>query len=847
MISIITGYLKHRIKGTISIIVSVLCFSLLIMSCNTLIHETNQDELSNLLDIAGEHDICCFNLSSEQVDQLSKDNRISKTGYFYNCGLYILSDNISTFTLGHFDNNGLSMGHIELMEGLFPEKPEEICMEDHIRYASSPIMKIGDNISLTKNGVTENFVISGFIKDYQANWNLIDDYEKGISDFPSIIVSYEYSLSNAISINALINVQGMDQRGNTGLIASEMCDDLGIDDVVFNDNKGSIYQNVLFKPVKMYSLYFTLIYSVIGLVMLNYLYSLFLTDLYKDFDILRSIGADKSFLLKTLITVILIPYIIGLALGIIVYTALFSSVLNGKYIGLISGEIIRSIIYPLIIIVLIVLIKSLQTVFRKRKRGSDRQNRFTEQYTYELIKINIRSKYKRIFLIIMTILFFVISVSCIHYDESIREREFISSYYGIYANASSGYMLQYMGPYCVTSYNSTYKYKDLELLTEKLKGTDVKLSYEYEDNFTLLIPEDHCVYWDILIQSSPSDFHLLPYCISENQKGISTIPAVTLKSDNIDEYRNRYPSVDFEEDLKKGNVVLILPPILKNNENISDFTTVDPKVLIYEETFNEGDTITISRLKPVGSFKELQEDPNKVVYCEDKLKISKIIRIPADVIDIDGQMYKDYTPKILWNEETANSLNVVDGIARFSAIIPKDISEDKYSMYRTLILHTAMASNNSYIYEDKVFSDFYSDLFQKVNANLYIIGGMFIIALLVLLVSVLYISINSLQKNYAILLTLGIGAKDIKNIIMIEYMFYWLSGVIMILPMEIILLKTYSWKILTVRLTVDGLIPYLISVFVLALIIISILIIIKNMYCKKLYKSNIAELIRYSE
>lgn len=91
-------------------------------------------------------------------------------------------------TVGWFDADAIELGKIQLIEGAFPKKENEIAIEESYKNLLDSEWNIGESRSVDFESGKRNFILAGIIKDYSSKWSLPAEVKVGKNTFPNILV-----------------------------------------------------------------------------------------------------------------------------------------------------------------------------------------------------------------------------------------------------------------------------------------------------------------------------------------------------------------------------------------------------------------------------------------------------------------------------------------------------------------------------------------------------------------------------------------------------------------------------------------------------------------------------------
>lgn len=111
-----------------------------------------------------------------------------------------ISEDLSA-TIGWMNIDAFKIGHINLIKGKFPTNENEVAIESFYLEKLDPTWKLGDTKKLLINNNVTQVKLVGIIENYSAKWSVPYNIEKGVNDFPNILVANK---DNSLTSNFLI-------------------------------------------------------------------------------------------------------------------------------------------------------------------------------------------------------------------------------------------------------------------------------------------------------------------------------------------------------------------------------------------------------------------------------------------------------------------------------------------------------------------------------------------------------------------------------------------------------------------------------------------------------------------
>ena len=266
----------------------------------------------------GEQHAVIFDASQRQRDSVKTGGKLKRAGTIRLYGTYREAVGKTPITIGSFDREAFSLGHIRLKAGKMPRSPHEIALENNIVSRLADGVGIGSTIVLEKDdGAPAEYTISGILHDYSAAWNRPEELRRGRNDLPSgVILPTDGSLT-AKAAHVLLYFD--DYKADDIM---NYCKSLGVDDY-----SGIINTNFYvdgYSDIGNLTLFLNLFYVIVLLlfgITIWFGYQLFLYRTKNTYQVFYILGAQtgKPFLLfiSQVLLITLSGYAIGMGLGFV--------------------------------------------------------------------------------------------------------------------------------------------------------------------------------------------------------------------------------------------------------------------------------------------------------------------------------------------------------------------------------------------------------------------------------------------------------------------------------------------------------------------------------------------------
>ncbi|WP_026907596.1 FtsX-like permease family protein [Paucisalibacillus globulus] len=279
----------------------------------------------------GEHTLVLLD-TSKSKDTLYSSKDIQQIGEIKILGNLILQDQYIA-TVGTLDKLALEMGRIELLSGSFPERENEVVIESSYLSLIDKNWKIGEKKILNINNKSLELTLSGIAKDYSAKWTVSNNVQKGINDFPNIILSNKNKLEIE-SQNLLVQLKG--NSGNIDSIQEKASGLLAEHTGFFNDR---LFYNGLanYQDITTLSFVFQIIILLASFLCMYCLFYFFNFNQLRKLAVLKAVGSTNLNLIKLAFSqvfiLLLISFLLSLPLLYILRKWIINNTFNISYLG----------------------------------------------------------------------------------------------------------------------------------------------------------------------------------------------------------------------------------------------------------------------------------------------------------------------------------------------------------------------------------------------------------------------------------------------------------------------------------------------------------------------------------
>lgn len=680
--------------------------------------------------------------------------RLQKKGL--NIGEYQIVDkmvfnNDKIVSIGWMDEDALKMGHIQLLEGTYPKKINEVAIEESYLQLIDNHWDVGEKRTIQINNKEIEVFLVGIINNYSAKWSVPIGLEKGVNDFPNIFISKQTSYSEDKSRNFLIKIHGNKRNAEEGML--KLLDDYS--------QSGTINERLFYKglidndSISLLSWVFQGLTLILSLLCVISLFHYFNIEQSRKIAVLKALGATKRNLYFLYFFQCLFIFILSLIVTIPIHLMLHSLIIYNTFEQSVfhimdSYYLIVILIWLLLIFLIIYFISilmvnksnnySVNEMFSKQIDTDKLYNSITKNVQSFSIKQLARQLFmypKHLIITILSLCFstLLITFSIYFQKESSGLWETEQSYYltsqEIYGHkvVDNLTVLQKQG--------LTFSVKDVQIL-EKIPGILYVDKNPFMKDVHLLMDQD------LLIP--PIGKWIEEYGSDENRyNGKEIIPNVRYKIVDYDEFKN----IDSEKRFKelRGKIILFIPTDLKSSE---------VEHLIGEKV----------------SFVKMFESSGKLETLQKDYEILDVKDKPFEEIVNKKNKIKFDEVTIILDLETALESGFFPGYNELGIYSESNLSKEKYKKIDTAVNQLIATIPGSLIQNIPEFI--------KEDTKIYSLLGFmgklsFIVAIVLTVTSIVVVvfsKYNLQKRNWGIYLSLGLSKKQIIKFLTLEMLSY---------------------------------------------------------------------------
>ena len=692
--------------------------------------------------------------SDQSYASLKNKKDVEAIGQFKLLGTVDLHEG-HTATVGTMDNDAQKLGKLETIEGNFPSIENGIAIESTYLSLIDKNWELGEKKKLIINGKSTDVTLTGIIKDYSAKWTVPIEVEKGINDFPNIIISENNSLTESSNTRFLIKLKGSlkekEQRAPTFI------EENGQDG--FTNERLFSLGLMNYEHITMVSFIFQISILITSFLCMYSIFYFFYNGQQKKFSLLVAMGAKEKDLLKILLSqnvfiffssvIISIPFILLFHYVIITKTYQF-----GQYSFSDSVQSFILVLIYMLIIFLITIWNAVHEIKRLKKhtinetlkgeqirpykelKFTDRLNNFTVKQMFS----QTMTYPKQSLLIILTITFSILIIIFSIYVEKETIGLWDDKRYQYYLNSQEIYSFDTIDNLTVlTKPGLTFSAKDVEDLENKSGITFVQK--------TPFLVDLHPLINEKIISFSLESWINQQEEIPLTYDGEQIIPNVKYLLLNQNEFVKYFPEKDYKE--FKDKAILYIPSTIDDsNEGL-----VDEPITFIRRTHNAN-----------GSY-----ETNKWDY-----KISDVYNGPFTIELDDTYQIEEDNLVILLDEQTAIDNGIFQGYNELDIYLDEKITSEKIEDIEASI-HKLNAITPGSLYQN-IPLDFSNR--SRISVFIGVLGKLaFATSVILSILSitvVVYSKYHLKKKEWGIYLSMGMKKKDVYFLLYYEMILYFI-------------------------------------------------------------------------
>lgn len=662
-----------------------------------------------------------------------------------------ISEDLSA-TIGWMNIDAFKIGHINLIKGKFPTNENEVAIESFYLEKLDPTWKLGDTKKLLINNNVTQVKLVGIIENYSAKWSVPYNIEKGVNDFPNILVANK---DNSLTSNFLIKFN-KDPKENE----EEMLKLLEI----YND-QGIINEKLFYKGLNQYDniTNLTFFFQIITLIVASFCFwSLFyyfnFFQLQKD-ALFKAAGSNNLNLYKLHFFQCLIIFLSSILFSIPLNIALHKLIIKKTFF---EGElnpsqlstIINTVSIWIIILFTIVVIISTKSI-----------NKFNKKSINNILHNNSHSKNKGDYLIYKFSSFIKkqLVIQMVQYPKhslliifnlSICTMIILFSFFlqkeseGIW-DAKQDYYIDSQEIYSYENIQNlnVLAHKGLTFPIHEVKQLEQTRGIKYIDKNPFMI-DVHPLIKPNLLTSSIENWIKQNGSLNNLYEQDIIIPNVSYRIVNEVEFGEIYKSKDFES--FKGKILLILPKTEINNNS----------KLIGEKL----------------SFIKMYRESDQLKTKKWEFEVFDVIGSANSNENNMSINYNEIT--ILLDEKTAVDSKIFTGYKDLTIYLEDNISSIEEKIIDSLV-YEMVASIPGSLYQ-KISTTQIEEM--KISSYIGFLGKLsFLISLFLSMTSIISILLSKYyikKRTWGIYLSLGMRKRFVMKLLSFEIFIYFFISIV---------------------------------------------------------------------
>jgi putative ABC transport system permease protein len=534
--------------------------------------------LNHSYETYGDYQVVLLEQERSEKNKLKEKHQDAQIG---EAGLVgTISEEGLTLTVGWMDKSAFNIGRVKVKEGNKPKQNGEVAVEDSYLKTIAPNWAIGETRNFLFKGEEVTYKLVGIIDDYSSERSMPLDVEKGINDFPNIMISEKEGekYNDSTTLNLLIKVE--ENIRNAEAESFQLLDEYGYNGY-FNENLyyvGLIDYQTINKLTWLFLLFVVVVSGLTIAQLFNYFYS----DHMKKIAMMRAVGAHLKHIYLLSFYQVTVLYLVSFFIAIPLIFLLSVAIMHTTFIetSFLFNLQMSDFIFLLIIVIgyfLLSLFLSLIPVIRNKQRAILEMLKGRNERSVETVEIRhfflieqlwrqLVAQWKKnvlpILCISSSIFLFFFALFLAKETEGIVEND---NYY--YLSSQHGYTYQDVGGMTLLPESININLEKVKQLSEH-KGVDfIDKSPFTVDIFPLLTREQlssSIIRWHNEFKEEDGDRNERDRTLENLINGLTPIPNVTILTVNEEELKEItdyffQSSVDYDafNDERKG--LLFLP------------------------------------------------------------------------------------------------------------------------------------------------------------------------------------------------------------------------------------------------------------------------------------------------
>lgn len=766
---IIPRYIIKNKKRIVFMGIGIVLSVALIVSLSIIQESVSKTSYERMVDDAGGiYDISFFTRDYGKFEELKTDSAVEKMSIAANLGEYRIPNSKVNIDIKAYDENITEFLNFNLIEGRYPQKGNEIALEQWVLDAFPQKYEIGDTMKFPHTVEYRTLEGERLQEEMESNFVLVGTFKYTNNQFPNKNTAKGYITKEFLKDN--LKNQNLEYEGYIFINPTSSVTDTAMQ-LAATNNYSKIFFNENYVKTstmqygKVFELIFKVLFIIIGAVASIIIFNVFnisITERTKEFGMLRAIGASplriKGIVLGEGITLGMIFIPIGIFLGsLAVRTVMMLSSATGNLNGLF--HIPMAGITPALVVGFLSIIigvyfpavkasrispmeaissnNNLNLKGRKIKSSLEGNGTLRKRFKFpaNMAYMNINRNKKKFITTVVSLSITIIMLSCVNY--LIGSADPIANFR---KNFPSDFVLLSSG----TSKDYGLTEKDISKLSE-IKGVE-KISTERRISSPVYVPTESVTSKGLKFQEANSNrnpylkelFNKKQYFFETRTLGYSSEELEKLKSGLIE------GNIDVNE-MKEKKLAIVAQDL-----NYRDYTNI--KV---------GDRIKIS-------YPIYDEKGNPVRDSKEVFEVGAVVKeeMLASVDASTSIMF------IVSEDAMKNYLNI-DNYQQANIILNKDAN---YEQAEKEIRDTMKLSRDLTIKSFKEELKATKESNVKLSMTLYSLVFIVAIVSVINLINIMYMNVMIRNKEIGMMRALGFGSDEVKAMIKHEGMFYGVAA-----------------------------------------------------------------------
>ena len=792
--------MTYRKKSTVWMLLFLTIAAFMLQSIGPLFDSVIEVTFEEGVDTYGRHHAAFFGLTEKQLQMLRTDDRTDTLGVMYNHGTYRLKDHGQILTFGSFDKTAQELGSIDVIEGTYPQRENEVALESHLRdLPQGEPLQIGDILHIQVNDETVSLTITGFLQDYTGQWNSFDVLQPGMNDYPHCILAEENILSARGNINVLLHLCGAAKTVLPAQSVLRVSIDTGVyeeNQMIFNDAAYGSGQEQRIYTLRQVKMLFTILGATGAGLLLYIAWMTYLKPYTETAQTMYMLGATNFDTIFTLLLWVGMLSIAGIGIGIALSKGFFL-ILRTKIEYIQQG--INYWVVPLVLIAAMQGAAGLffvQNIWQYRRVSWSKRNAnepvkeisLHQSIVLPLTGFHLSRNWKRMMGMCVLLAMYLTLLLCVqHQAQSTKQAMDIPT---ISVSSMEGYGLNFYDEFELASKAQGYDIDAVNAISELPGVRSIKKSY-YAKPASLIYPEDgDDRYFNQLMQrysvgswATGVEVKSIPEGMRATRDGYAI---VVLDKWNANRFYEYYPDA---KKPAKGEVILFCP-VFQQEENFLNTLMQDgDKGDITNTAYQEGETLRFGMIE-AEDFLAAIEQPDTISYREESVVIRQVYNQSMQNLQAEGE----YFPLIcvVMTEETAEMLSFTEHVSKFHIEMEQGLERSDYERIEAEAHRLGLTLQGARVCSYLQEKDFFERLTKAVEVGYAAISVVIVVFILFAIINIIYETLLQRVRQFGILRATGYRKYSLFWTVWLEMQVYWLISFLLTVALAVWGVHQYS-------------------------------------------------------